>query len=446
MQKITYLSVEKLKSHPKNPRLIKDDQFKRLCESLRNNRDYFETRPILVNKDMVIFAGNQRFRAAKEIGLAEVPVAVMDIPEARQTELMMRDNRENGDWDWKKLAEFDPDLLAAVGFTDAELAKVPFSSLLDPDGLDEMPELPTKPVSKVGDIYEMGGHRLMCGDSANLDHVKALMGGETADLCFTDPPYNVDYCGQRKLKNKILNDAMPTGEFYTFLLGCFKNMAAVMHSGAGIYICHGDNERVNFQNAMEAAGFEKKECLIWVKNNFVMGRQDYHWRHEPILYGWKAGGAHKWYGDRKQDTILDSFPGVFVEKLAKGRSRLTISTPEKQVVIEVANAKVVESYSGDRSSTWYFNRPSVSADHPTQKPVALVKQALLNSSPRKGLVLDLFGGSGSTLIAAEDCDRRARVMELSPVFADVIVRRWEEATHKKAKRIKDGLSNGGKGK
>ena len=436
MQKITYLSITKLKNHPKNPRLIKDDQFKRLCESISRNRDYFETRPILANKDMVIFAGNQRFRAAVELGMPEVPVAVMDIPVKRQEEIMMRDNRENGDWDWKKLADFDPQFLADVGFSDAELCRIPFASNMDPDLLDAVPPVPDKAVSKVGDIYQLGVHRLMCGDSLNLDHVKALMDGQTADMCFTDPPYNVDYCGKRKMRNKILNDAMPDAEFYTFLLGCFKNMAAVMHSGAPIYICHGDNERVNFQNAMVAAGFEQKECLIWVNNCFVLGRQDYHWRHEPILYGWKAGGAHKWLGDRKQDTVLTSFPGLFVEPLGKGKGfRLTVSTEDRQVVLEVPKYQVRESYNGKNSSTWFFNRPTASPDHPTQKPVALVRRALENSSPRKGVVLDLFGGSGTTLVAAEDCDRQARLMELSPVFADVIVKRYEELTHKKAKRL-----------
>jgi DNA modification methylase len=246
----------------------------------------------------------------------------------------------------------------------------------------------------------------------------------------------VDYAVKQKKRNVILNDSMGDGEFYSFLLSAFKNMATAMAPGAGIYICHGDCERFNFQKAMVNAGLEQKECLIWVKNSLVLTRQDYHWRHEPILYGWKPGAAHKWYADRKQTTVIDAFPCLQIVPLVEKKGfHVTVSTAENHVSFECSDLKVLESFTGDKSSVWYFNRPTSSLEHPTMKPVELIVRALNNSSKRGDIVLDLFGGSGSTLIAAEHTGRLAYLCELSPIFVDVIIKRWENATGKKAVKL-----------
>ena len=299
---------------------------------------------------------------------------------------------------------------------------------------DKNPRRLTEAVSKLGDYFRLGEHRLLCGDSCKSADVARLMGQDRADCVFTDPPYNLDYAGKQKKRNVILNDSMSDGKFYDFLLSAFRNMAAVMKPGAGIYICHGDCERLNFQRAMVNAGLDQKECLIWVKNSLVFSRQDYHWRHEPILYGWKPGAAHNWYGDRKGTTVIENFPCLQVVREGK-KTTITVSTAENHVTFECSDVKVLDAFTGDKSSVWYFNRPTSSLEHPTMKPVELILRALNNSSKRGDVVMDLFGGSGSTLIAAENCGRRARIMELSPIFVDVTIKRWENATGGKAEKL-----------
>ena len=255
---------------------------------------------------------------------------------------------------------------------------------------DEAPEPPAEPVTRRGDIYQLGKHKLICGDSTIVDDVQKLMGEDRADMVWTDPPYNVAYEGKTKDALKIQNDEMSTENFYQFLYDAYSNMLMFTKPGGAIYVAHADSEGMNFRKAMVDSGWMIKQCLIWVKQSLVMGRQDYHWKHEPILYGWAPGASHSWYADRKQTTVLE------------------------------------------------FNRPSRNAEHPTMKPIELIEYCLTNSCAPRGLVLDLFGGSGSTLIACEKSGRRAALVELDPRYCDVIVARWEKYTGKKAQLLTAG--------
>ena len=427
--------VDALIPYDKNPRRLTEDQAKQLTKSLER----FNLVEIpAINTDGMIIAGHQRLVILKALGRGaelvdcRVPNRKLTAPELKEYNL--RSNKNTGEWDLGILAsDFDIDMLKDVGFTDIELSKIPFKGL-DEDTLNEVPPVPDKATSKMGDLFALGGHRVLCGDSCKPADVQRLMSGKPAECVFTDPPYNVNYTGKTKKQLKISNDSMTGDGFYQFLLSAFKNMAVSMAPGAGVYICHGDCERLNFQKAMVNAGLEQKECLIWVKNSFVIGRQDYHWRHEPILYGWRPGAAHRWYADRKQTTVIESFPCMQVVKTDAGY-HITVSDAENHVCFSVPSIKVLESYTGNKSSVWYFNRPTASAEHPTMKPVELICRALNNSSKRDDVVLDLFGGSGSTLIAAEHIGRKAYLMELSPVFCDVIIKRWENATGKKAVKL-----------
>jgi DNA modification methylase len=255
---------------------------------------------------------------------------------------------------------------------------------------DESPEPPKDPKTRRGDIYTLGNHRLICGDSTVVTDVQKLMGAEKSDMVWTDPPYNVNYEGKTKNALTIQNDKMSAEKFYQFLYDAYSNLLMFTKPGCAIYVAHADTEGMNFRKALTDSGWLLKQCLVWVKNSIVMGRQDYHWKHEPILYGWAPGAAHNWYSDRKQSTVIEC------------------------------------------------KRPSRNADHPTMKPVELIEYCLTNSCAPKGVVLDLFGGSGSTLIACEKTGRKARLCELDPRYCDVIVTRWEKYTGKKAEIIAAG--------
>jgi len=390
MLKLQYIPVGNIKLNPQNPRVIKDEAFKRLCASLKEDRDYFEARPILVNKDMVIFAGNQRYRAAVEIGMKEVPVIVMDNPEL-EAKRMLRDNISSGDWDMDMLAnDFEADFLREIGFTDDELGELgQDEALLDEDKLDEVPEAPAEAVTKPGDIWTLGEHRLLCGDSTSEADVLRLMDGVKADMIFTDPPYGIAYIGKTKKRLTIQNDAMSDEDFVAFLGKAFSAMRKVCDGGAPYYVCHADGKTILFRQALLDSGFEVKQTVIWAKQSFVLGRQDYQWQHEPILYGWAVGASHKWYGGRAETTV------------------------------------------------WEIDRPMRSEEHPTMKPVELCARAIRNSSRKGDTVLDLFGGSGSTLMACEHTARKACLMEIDESYVSVILKRWAEATGKDPVRLND---------
>jgi DNA modification methylase len=332
--------------------------------------------PIVITKENVIIAGHTRLKASLKLGLATVPCIVADdLTEGQIKAFRLADNKtaELASWDFTKLEselesiEMD---MSVFGFEDLE-SKVPDNAT--DDDFDPSEELTETPYTKKDDIYLLGNHRVMCGDATIKDSVDKLIQEEKVDLTFTDPPYNVDYEGTA---GKIMNDKMEDNTFYLFLFQAFKNMIEHTKPGGAIYVCHADTEGINFRTAFKNAGFKLAECIVWVKNALVFGRQDYHWRHEPILYGWKEGAAHYFIDDRTQDTI------------------------------------------------WEYNKPRKNEEHPTMKPLELCGRAIANSSRVGEIVLDLFGGSGSTLISSDQLQRKARLMELDERFVDVIVKRY----------------------
>jgi DNA modification methylase len=349
--------------------------------------------PIVITSDNVIIAGHTRLKASIKLGLDKVPCIIADdLTEDQIKAYRLVDNKtaEFATWDLEKLEEellnIDMSLLD-FGFEDFD-GDIPDNAI--DDDFDPLDELPEEPVSQRGDIFVLGKHRVMCGDSTIESDVKKLVNNEVIDMVFTDPPYNVDYEGTA---GKIQNDKMDNNSFYEFLFKAFSNMSESIKKGGSIYVCHADTEGINFRNAFTNAGFKQASTLIWVKNSLVLGRQDYHWRHEPILYGWKEGAAHYFIDDRTQDTI------------------------------------------------WEYNKPRRNEEHPTMKPLELVGRAISNSSKPNELVLDLFGGSGSTLIAADQLKRTAYIMELDEKFVDVIIKRFirhNENINDEYYRIRDG--------
>ena len=349
--------------------------------------------PLVINKDMTVIGGHQRLKVLKDLGITEVECIVVDLDKTNEKALNIALNKIQGDWDEDKLEallqelkleEFDMNL---TGFDFDEVDEI----LNDINGtkednfdVDSAYEEIEEPITKPGDIWILGNHRLMCGDSTHKDDIMRLMNNQDADMLLTDPPYNVDYVGKTAEALKIKNDNMDDNQFYEFLRKVFENMYIVTKEGASIYVFHADTEGINFRKAFKDAGFKLAECLIWKKDCFVMGRQDYQWQHEPVLYGWKGGKAHYFINDRTQSTILE------------------------------------------------FDRPKQSTLHPTMKPIDLIAKLIKNSSRENDIILDLFGGSGSTIIAAEQLNRCCYTMELDPKYCDVIVKRWETLTNKEA--------------
>lgn len=349
--------------------------------------------PLVINKDMTVIGGHQRLKVLKDLGITEVECIVVDLDKTNEKALNIALNKIQGDWDEDKLEallqelkleEFDMNL---TGFDFDEVDEI----LNDINGtkednfdVDSAYEEIEEPITKPGDIWILGNHRLMCGDSTHKDDIMRLMNNQDADMLLTDPPYNVDYVGKTAEALKIKNDNMADNQFYEFLKKVFENMYIVTKEGASIYVFHADTEGINFRKAFKDVGFKLAECLIWKKDCFVMGRQDYQWQHEPVLYGWKEGKAHYFINDRTQSTILE------------------------------------------------FDRPKQSTLHPTMKPIDLIAKLIKNSSKENDIILDLFGGSGSTTIAAEQLNRKCYTMELDPKYCDVIVKRWETMTNREA--------------
>jgi DNA modification methylase len=383
--------VSDLIPYVNNSRTHSDEQVAQIAASIK---EFGWTNPILIDGENGIIAGHGRLMAARKLGHKEVPtIQLKDLTEAQKKAYIIADNRLalNAGWDNEMLKlEFDD--LAELGF-DLELTGFSLDEIeaLNPqvvEGLtdpDEAPPVPEEPKTKPGDIYVMGKHRLMCGDSCSTNDMEKLCDGQLVDMWLTDPPYNVAYEGGTGLT--IKNDDMGDEQFRQFLRDAYVTADIVMKPGAVFYIWHADSEGYNFRGAAQDAGWKVRQCLIWKKSTMVMGRQDYHWKHEPCLYGWKEGAGHLWATDRKQTTILE------------------------------------------------FDKPSRNGEHPTMKPVALFEYQLLNNTKGGDIVLDSFGGSGTTLIAAEKNGRVSRLMELDPKYCDVIVKRWEDFTGKKAELL-----------
>ena len=339
----------------------------------------------------VIIAGHTRYKAAKQLKLKEVPIVVADnLTEEQVNAYRLADNKsgELATWDDDELQE-ELDKILDIDMTDFGFdleTELEDDEVIDDDYEEEVPE---EPKSKLGQVYQLGRHRLMCGDSTKPEDVKKLMNGVQADLLITDPPYNVNYEGKQDSKMTIKNDHQEADNFYKFLLAAFTNAKDNMKAGAAFYIWYASSEAVNFNRSAVDAGLSVRQELIWAKNQMIIGRQDYQWQHEPCLYGWADNGSHSWYSDRKQTTILN------------------------------------------------FDKPQRSDLHPTMKPIPLFDYQIKNSSKSGDIVLDLFGGSGTTLMACEQNGRNAYLMEFDPRYVDVIIDRWEKFTGKTAKLIQE---------
>lgn len=381
---------------PTNPRKAEKEQIEKLKKSIQDTPTMLELREIIAydnNGKLVIVGGNMRYRALKELGYKTALVKVLpaDTPKDVINAFIIKDNSQFGEWDTELLAmDWDKDLLSDWG-VDIDWGEVmpeaPKEVQEDEFSEEEAHQAPA--IVKRGEVYQLGEHRLMCGDSTDIEQVKTLMGGVEADLWLTDPPYNVSYVGKTKDALKIKNDSMEDENFRQFLLDAYKAADSVMKDGCPFYIWHADIEGLNFRYAAKQTEWKLAQCIVWNKNSLVMGRQDYQWKHEPCLYGWKNGAGHKWYGDRKQTTVIN------------------------------------------------FDRPNRNDIHPTMKPVGLFGYLLNNSTKVGDVVLDSFGGSGTTLIACEELKRKARLMELDERYCDAIIARWEKLTGKKAVKIKE---------
>ena len=397
------VKITEIKLNPNNPRLIKDDKFKKLVQSIVDFPQMLEIRPIVVNADMIILGGNMRYKACKEAGIKEIPVIIADnLTEEQQKEFLIKDNVSGGEWDWDILAnEWNVEQLTEWGL-DIPNFEVDEVLEAEEDDFDATP--PEIPITVLGDLYEIGEHRLLCGDSTCSDTVAKLMNGEKADMVMTDPPYNVAYEGGTGLT--IMNDEMDNDSFYTFLLLFYKAFADVTKDGGAWYVWHADSEGVNFRKAFQESGLLMKQCLIWVKNALVMGRQDYHWKHEPCLYGWKAGAAHYFTNDRTKTTVIED--KLDIKKLKKDELL--------KLLTEVMSDKT-------KTSVIHHDKPLKNGEHPTMKPILLLAPLIENSSKPKWIVGDPFLGSGSTMVASHQLKRKCYGMELDCRYADVIVKR-----------------------
>jgi DNA modification methylase len=380
--------LDRLIPHARNARTHSETQIAQIAGSIA---EFGFVNPVLVGDDGVLVAGHGRVLAARKLGLHEAPVIVLaHLTPTQRRALMIADNQIalNAGWNEELLSaelaslkeeSFDLELL---GFDDADLDRLLATPLEEVQSADEAPEPPTEPISRLGDIWICGQHRVLCGDATVLSDVEKLLAGELADMAFTDPPYNVNYANSAKdkLRGKdrpILNDALGD-DFGTFLYDACVNLLTV--TKGAVYVCMSSSELDALQKAFRAAGGKWSTFVIWAKNTFTLGRADYQRQYEPILYGWKDGADHYWCGARDQGDV------------------------------------------------WFFDKPAKNDLHPTMKPIALVERAIRNSSKSRDIVLDLFGGSGTTMIAAERTERRARLVELDPKYVDVIVQRWQEAT------------------
>jgi DNA modification methylase len=374
------VALDKLIPYANNARTHSPEQINKLRSSIR---EFGFINPIIIDRDFGVIAGHGRITAAREEGITELPCVFADhLTEAQKKAYIIADNRMALDagWDEEMLRveiEFLSEMafdLSFTGFDADELSKLfDGDKEIKDDDFDVDAELQKPAITKPGDVWLLGRHRLVCGDSTKSETFTALMDGKLANLVVTDPPYNVNYEGTA---GKIKNDNMGNEAFYDFLLAAFKNTEAAMAQDASIYVFHADTEGLNFRKAFSDAGFQLSGCCIWKKPSLVLGRSPYQWQHEPVLFGWKKKGKHKWYTDRKQTTI------------------------------------------------WEFDKPKKNAEHPTMKPIALLAYPIMNSSLANCIILDPFGGSGSTLIACEQSNRICYTIELDEKYCDVICNRF----------------------
>lgn len=417
MEKLTieYVDINSVKPYKGNAKLHPREQIEQIKESIEK---FGMDDPIGVWKNEIV-EGHGRLIACQELGYTEIPIIRLDHltdEERRAYTLAHNKLTMNSDFDIDilndELMKFETIDMGVFGFDISQ-------NLDDLDDLieDEPPEAPEEPKSKPGDIYRLGSHRLMCGDSTKREDVEKLMDGELADLVVTDPPYNVAIENSQGMK--IQNDNMGDNQFLEFLTEAFGNMNASLKKGGAFYVWFASREHINFETALKENDLEVRQELIWNKSSLVLSRQDYQWKHEPCLYGWKDGEAHYFIDDRKQTTVIeDKKPDI--KKMKKEEMR-----------------ELLEKIFSDKISSTVMNedKPFVNDLHPTMKPIKLLARQIKNSSKMGEKVLDLFGGSGSTLITCEQLNRKCYMMEYDPVYVDVIIERWEAFTGKKAEKI-----------
>lgn len=451
------IKLSQININARNPRKISEKQLQRLVRSVLIFPEMMNLRPIVIDYTYTALGGNMRYRALSAISIMllseirqellktegfnkkteaeqeallqywgewiENPTATIvradELTETQKKEFIIKDNVSFGEWDDDMLAEdFDEADLADWGMGDDMLAEDSEKEAEEDDYSDEDAEnAPTR--CNPGDIWILGNHRLMCGDSTKESDVAKLMNNEKADLLLTDPPYNVDYQGGTKDKMKIANDNMDDVAFVGFLTAAFNCAIQAMRPGAAFYVWHADSKGFEFRTALKEVGLTLRETLIWVKNALVLGRQDYQWRHEPCLYGWKDGASHYFIDDRSQSTVFED-AGVDYRKMKKDELL--------KIVLRLTDVSIP-------NTVLYEDKPTKNDIHPTMKPVKLMAPLIKNSSKSEQLVLDLFGGSGSTLIACEQIGRKCYTMEFDPKYCDAILDRWEKLTGMKAELI-----------
>ena len=416
--KVEYYPIDSIKPYENNAKIHTEEQ---VAQIIRSIQEFGMNDPIAIwSEDNIIIEGHGRLMACKELGMEEVPIIRLDdlTDEQRKAYTLVHNQTTMN-------TGFDLDILnAELESLDIDMSDFGFEDIteddidIEEDGFefDEEEQRP-EPKSKLGQIYQLGNHRLMCGDSTKQEDIKKLMNGELADLVVTDPPYNVNVKNSQGMQ--IENDDMEDKAFKEFLVKAFGNLESSLKEGGAFYIWYASKEHINFEQALNENDLYVRQQLVWVKNNFILGRSDYHWRHELCLYGWKDGEGHYFIDDRTQSTIIED-AGVDFDKL------------KKEEAIEMLK-KIYKD--GISTTAIYEDKPTVNDLHPTMKPLSLLARLIKNSSQAKENVLDLFGGSGSTLITCEQLDRKCYMMEFDPVYVDVIIKRWEDFTGKKAKLI-----------
>lgn len=420
---------------PKNPRVIRDQKFRLLKKSIEEDPEMLGLREILLfpyQGKNIIIGGNMRYQALKDLGYTTAIVKILpaDFTPEKLRAIVIKDNSGFGEWDWDALAdEWEAAQLIDWGLDVPDLGNVKAEEEAEEDDYNPSDDLEKPAKSREGDIYALGRHRLICGDSTDPQIIDILCGSTAVDLYLTDPPYNVDYASKNKALNaaekgnriqkEIANDRMADGQFREFLNKALNAADRHLKPGGVFYIWHAGTEGFNFISAVRDTGWEFKQVLIWNKNNMVLGRQDYQWKHEPCLYGWKPGAGHYFIDSRSQLTVYQNEAGEF--------------DPEKMTKTELVD--LVKKIGQLPTDLIDEDKPLRSADHPTMKPLKLMGRCVKNSTRPGEVVLDSFGGSGSTLMACEQLGRVCFTVELDPHYVDVIIKRWEEYTQEEAQYI-----------
>lgn len=429
-----------IKGLPKNPRFIKTDKFNKLKKSLVDDPEMLFIREIVAipyKGKFVILMGNMRYRALKDLGIETAPVKIIpeDTPIEKQRRYVLKDNASFGENDEDELLNNDEwrEILDDCGIDIPGVDTKPLEEDAQEDNfdMDDAVASNKKPKARLGDVFQLGDNRLVCGDATDPFVICSLLGEQRVDLLLTDPPYNVDYNSKNEalasagkenhVQRDIKNDRMDNAAFLMFLSQVFGIIDGHLKPTGAFYVFHADNFRKEFQEAVESAGWQVKQCLIWNKNTLIIGRQDYQWKHEPCLYGWKEGkGRHFFTPRRDQATVYDQLKDLDIDALTKEELR--------QLVKKIIDADMPSTVIDEP-------KPQLNEYHPTMKPIKLVGRFIRNSTRPGELVLDPFGGSGSTLIAAEQLGRRCYMVELEPVYVDAIIKRWEELTGDKARLV-----------